>query len=88
MRVITSRQTFAVRVLERGEVVVRWPSVVKLEAAPKLKWSGGASAEAALTVESEKRGVAIDARTSTPGWTGERADYNYIVAMVDDRDRG
>jgi hypothetical protein len=35
----------------------------------------------------EERGIAIDGRTSTPGWGGERADYHYIVAMIDDHDR-
>jgi len=44
------------------------------------------SAEA-LAREHERRGIAIDARTSTPGWGGERADYGYIVAMIDDHER-
>lgn len=44
------------------------------------------SAEA-LARGNEARGIAIDARTSTPGWGGERADYGYIVAMIDDRER-
>jgi hypothetical protein len=30
-------------------------------------------------------GLAIGPRTPIPGWSGERADYNYILTMLDQR---
>lgn len=50
--------------------------------APQVRDSAEALARA-----SAEQGIVIDARTSTPGWGGERADYAYIVAMIGDRDR-
>lgn len=66
------------------KVIVRRADGRVIEHAPKVK-AGCDSAEALARV-SAARGIEIDARTGVPGWMGERADYNYIVAMIGDRD--
>jgi hypothetical protein len=30
-------------------------------------------------------GLVIDARTAVPGWGGERADYTYLLTMLEQR---
>jgi hypothetical protein len=70
----------------RGEqVIVRGANGAVIEHAPKPPRVRD-SAEALARANAE-RGVEIGARTGVPGWGGERADYQYIVAMIDDRER-
>jgi hypothetical protein len=71
--------------LRGDDVVVRRADGRVIELVPKARPVRD-SAEA-LARASAARGVAIDARTGVPGWGGERADYNYIVAMIDDHER-
>jgi hypothetical protein len=44
--------------------------------------------EQALALEHRALGLAIDARTSVPGWGGERLDYTWTLTMLAQRDRG
>ena len=71
--------------LRGDDVVVRRADGRVIEQVPKVAAERD-SAEA-LARANEGRGIAIDTRTSTPGWGGERADYHYIVAMIDDHER-
>jgi len=35
-----------------------------------------------VRAHNETRGVHIDARTSTPGWQGERLDVGYAISVL------
>ena len=78
--------TLSVERGELGELVFRRPDGRVLEPVPTIT-PLNASAEASLIREHQARGLQIDARTPTPGWFGERADYDYLLALIADRDR-
>jgi hypothetical protein len=46
--------------------------------------AGDAAAE--LARENAARGAAVGPRTGVPGWRGERADYDYMLAVLEQRD--
>jgi hypothetical protein len=57
-----------------------------VESAPRAEKVVGDASEA-LQRKHRAGGIEIDERTGVPGWGGERADYGYLIAMLDDRDR-
>jgi hypothetical protein len=70
----------------RGEdVSVRRADGRLIEQAPGTR--APADSAESLARGNAERGARIDARTGVPGWGGERADYVYIVAMIDEHDR-
>jgi hypothetical protein len=71
--------------VERGQLVVRTPSGRVLEHAPAVSALREAG-DVAIRRNHAERGIEIDARTGVPGWGGERADYDYLVAMLQERD--
>jgi hypothetical protein len=60
-------------------------SLKSLRDAPTMVGSSAAG-DVAIRRNHAERGIEIDARTGVPGWGGERADYDYLVAMLQDRD--
>jgi len=39
----------------------------------------------AVRAQNDAQGVQIDARTSTPGWQGERLDVGYAISVLHPR---
>lgn len=71
--------------VENGEVVVRRPDGRVVEQAPAIR-ALREDGRAAIQRKHEALGICIDARTGIPGWGGERADYDYLIGLVQQRD--
>ncbi len=73
--------------IEDGELRVRRPDGRVLEHAPKPR-SLRQGGHEILRHAHRERGLDIHAKTGLPGWGGERADYDYLVGIIQQRDEG
>jgi hypothetical protein len=70
----------------RGELVFRRQDGRVIAPVPQAVALHGCGGEALQRAHSAS-GLRIDERTAVSGWFGERADYDYLIALIDERDR-
>ncbi len=71
--------------VEHGVVTVRRPDGRVVEHVPKMRAVREPGHEW-IQRRNASLGLQIDARTTIPGWGGERADYDYLVGLIAQRD--
>ena len=75
---------FSVERRSDGELTFRWPNGWIIPDVPPPAAVPAAAADA-LRTEHEAQDIHIDARTSTPGWSGERLDLGYAIDALHPR---